>query len=321
MSYTYDSATKDSTGAFLVGELERLDPTLNLPLADVTWQRDILLREDVTMADEASSFTRTDFAAMGGLGAGGKSWLGKNSTAVQGINVDIAKIANPLVLWGQEVSYTLPELESAIKMGRPIDTQKIAGLNLKFQMDIDEQVYVGDKQLGVKGMFNSDTLIVPVNVVNGVGGTPQWSTKTPLEILKDIQECEQAAYAATGYSLAPTELRVSPTQFMQLLQPLTIGGTSYNSILAYAQENAVCMAKHGVKLNIQGVKWLATAGVGLTSRMVAYRNEYDRVRFPLVPLQRTAVTNVGITQAVTYFGKLGVTEIVYAECFSYRDLL
>ena len=45
---TYDQATVDSTGAFLVNELERLDPMMHEPLASVTWQRDIDLREDVT---------------------------------------------------------------------------------------------------------------------------------------------------------------------------------------------------------------------------------------------------------------------------------
>jgi hypothetical protein len=38
---TYDQMTIDSTGAFLVGQLERLDQTLNEPLVEFTWSRDI----------------------------------------------------------------------------------------------------------------------------------------------------------------------------------------------------------------------------------------------------------------------------------------
>ena len=62
---TFDSEfsyTRDSTGAFLIGELERLDQTLHDPLVAVTWGRDIDLREDVTIADEVSSFTNSTFA-------------------------------------------------------------------------------------------------------------------------------------------------------------------------------------------------------------------------------------------------------------------
>ena len=49
---TFDQATVDSSGAFLIGELERLDQTLNLPLVGYTWTRDIQLREDVSIADD-----------------------------------------------------------------------------------------------------------------------------------------------------------------------------------------------------------------------------------------------------------------------------
>ena len=44
MPMTFDQATVDGTGAFLVHELERLDQTLNLPLVNFTWSRDIQLR-------------------------------------------------------------------------------------------------------------------------------------------------------------------------------------------------------------------------------------------------------------------------------------
>ncbi|MDG3554300.1 hypothetical protein NXF50_29320, partial [Klebsiella pneumoniae] len=50
MPMTFDQATVDGTGAFLVHELERLDQTLNLPLVNYTWSRDIQLREDVSIA-------------------------------------------------------------------------------------------------------------------------------------------------------------------------------------------------------------------------------------------------------------------------------
>lgn len=63
--FTFDNRTIDSAGAFLVGELERLDQELHMPLASVTWSRDIDLREDVSIADEVSSFTNSTFAAAG----------------------------------------------------------------------------------------------------------------------------------------------------------------------------------------------------------------------------------------------------------------
>jgi small nuclear ribonucleoprotein (snRNP)-like protein len=43
---TFDRRTIDASGAFLIGELEKLDQTVNLPLQEVTWQRDIDLRDE-----------------------------------------------------------------------------------------------------------------------------------------------------------------------------------------------------------------------------------------------------------------------------------
>src|ERR1700677_4477723 len=134
---TFDNFTIDSTGAFLIGELERLDQTLHDPLVAVTWSRDIDLREDVTMADEESSFTNSSFAAPGGIIPGGKNWISKDANAIAGVALDIGKTIHPLYLWGMEVKYTLPELASAEKLGRPIDAQKYDGMKLKYQMDID----------------------------------------------------------------------------------------------------------------------------------------------------------------------------------------
>jgi hypothetical protein len=80
------------------------------------------------------------------------------------------------------------------------------------------------------------------------------------------------------------------------------------------------------KLNIFPMKWLAGAGVGGTlgtagtvDRMIAYTKEKDRVRFPMTLLQRTPVQYDSIYHKSTYFGRLGVLEIVYPETIAYRD--
>ena len=119
---THDGRTVDSTGAFLVGELERLDQTLHMPLVAVTWSRDINLREDVSVADEVSSFTLSTFASQGNLGAGngirnGKAWIGKATDQIGGVSVDIGKYPQPLTPWGLEVKFSILELESAAKAG------------------------------------------------------------------------------------------------------------------------------------------------------------------------------------------------------------
>ncbi len=111
---TFDQRIVDGTGAFLVGELERLDQTLNLPLVGYTYSRDVQFREDVSIADDISSWTNTSFGAAGsGANPNGKNWIGKDSTAIAGVNVNIDKDGNPLSLWGMELGWTVIELQAA----------------------------------------------------------------------------------------------------------------------------------------------------------------------------------------------------------------
>ncbi|WP_336844345.1 DUF2184 domain-containing protein [Providencia rettgeri] len=309
---TFDQRTIDSAGAFLVGELERLDQTINLPLVQYTWSRDIQLREDVSIADDISSFTRTGFAAAGsGANPNGKNWVGKDSTALAGVNVDIKKDGFPLQLWGMELGWTIVELEAARQVGRPIDTQKHDGMTLKWQMDTDEQVYIGDTGMGVKGLLNLDN----VTLNNAV---KTWAQSSPDEIRESINKVLSDAWAASAYSMVPRDLLIPPEQFA-LLSSILVSTAGNQSLLTYLQNNTIAYHQNGVPLNIRAAKWLKGRGVGGKDRMVAYTNDKKYVRFPLVPLQSIPVQYRGLYQLVSYYGKLGAVEPVYRETLAYVD--
>lgn len=321
--------TVDSTGAFLVGELERMDPTLHLPLSSVSWSRDIDVRTDVTLADEFSSYTLTNFASAGMLGTGqgirtGKAWMGKNTDQISGVSVDNAKTPSPLTPWGLELRFTVFELESAAKTGRPIDEQKLQALHLKHQMDIDEQAYVGDAVLAQTGLLNSGFVTNVSNVPNGAAASPLWSTKTPAEILADVNAALQSSWSASAFSVMPNRILIPPTQY-GLLSTQIISSAGTTSIMKYLKENNVVTASGNGDIAILPCKWLVGAGVGGTlgvsgpDRMVLYRKEKQYIRFPMVPLQRTPVQFMSIYHMTTYYCRLGVVEVVYPETIAYRD--
>ena len=320
---TYDKRTLDSTGAFYIGELERLDQTLHAPLVSVTWGRDIDLREDVSMGDETSSFTNSTFAAAGGISSSGKNWVGKNSNAIPGVGVDIGKTASPLYLWAMELGYSIPELMSAQQVGRPIDEQKYAGMQLKWQMDVDEMVYIGDTALVKYGLVNSDQVTTGF-VADGAAGETEWTTKTADEILEDVNALLNACWAAAGYAVCPSKLLLPPAQFGYITsQKVSTAGNI--SIMKFLEDNCIALSINGKKLDIKPLKWLVGRGedagspAAATDRMVCYTQDKVRVRFPLVPLQRTPLEFRSIWHMTTYFGKLGVIEVVYPETLYYAD--
>ncbi|HDX8940273.1 TPA: DUF2184 domain-containing protein [Klebsiella michiganensis] len=311
MPMTFDQATVDSSGAFLIHELERLDQTLNLPLTSQTWSRDIQLREDVSIADEISSFTNTTFAAAGTPNANGKNWISPLATAIAGVNVDIEKKGFPLELWGMELGWTVIELNAAAQVGRPIDTQKYDGMQLKWNMDTDEQVYIGDAAKGAKGLLNLSQ-VTPTNA------TKTWATSTADEIRDSINQVLSNAWARSAYSKVPEDLLIPPEQYSFIASTI-VSSAGNQSLLTYLETNTIAYHQNGKPLNIRPVKWMKGRGVGGTDRMVAYTNDKKFVRFPMVPLQSVPIQYRGLYQLVTYYGKLGAVEPVYPETLNYMD--
>lgn len=311
MPMTFDQATVDSSGAFLIHELERLDQTLNLPLTSQTWSRDIQLREDVSIADEISSFTNTTFAAAGTPNANGKNWISPLATAIAGVNVDIEKKGFPLELWGMELGWTVIELNAAAQVGRPIDTQKYDGMQLKWNMDTDEQVYIGDAAKGAKGLLNLSQ-VTPTNA------TKTWAISTADEIRASINQVLSNAWARSAYSKVPEDLLIPPEQYSFIASTI-VSSAGNQSLLTYLETNTIAYHQNGKPLNIRPVKWMKGRGVGGTDRIVAYTNDKKFVRFPMVPLQSVPIQYRGLYQLVTYYGKLGAVEPVYPETLNYMD--
>ncbi|MCL1939543.1 MAG: DUF2184 domain-containing protein [Desulfovibrionaceae bacterium] len=306
---TYDQRTIDSTGAFFVGELERFDKTLHEPLSSQTWGRDIDLRTDVSIGDETTSFSRTDFAAAGSPNPNGKNFLSDTATDIPGIEVDVNKIPSPLYLWGMQLGFSIIELEKAQQVGRPLEQQKMAGLKLKYNMDIDEMVYVGDTAVGKTGLINNPA--IPVMNVSGAWGN------NPEVILETVNDILNAAWKSSGYTLCPTHLLLPPRQYTLLNQPVTSAGS--RSILDYVSKDCMANGINGKPLDINPLKWLDKRGTGQTGRAVAYTKGEQYVRFPLVPINHTPVQYRGLHHITTYYAKLGVVEFVYPETVAYAD--
>ncbi|MGK2829236.1 DUF2184 domain-containing protein [Ralstonia pseudosolanacearum] len=320
---TFDQATVDSTGAFLIGQLERLDPTLNEPLVEFTWSRDVDIRADVSPADEIASFTNSAFAVAGGMTPAGINWISNEGNAIAGPSVDIGKTGQAMRLWGQEVKYTVPELVKAQALGMPIDAQKVEAMNLKRNMDLDQIVYIGDSVLGFAGMINA-AAVNTSNVPNGASGLSNWTKKTPDEILTDVNEILTTTWANGGWKVLPNRLLLPPAQY-GYIAAAKVSNAGNVSILTYILENNIS-TKSGVKLEILPLKWLIGMGAGGTQgqlgtvdRMVAYNRDKKYVQYPMTELLRTPLEYRSLFQITTYWARFGQLEWRYSNTASYRD--
>ena len=291
--------TRDSTLAYFVNQLENLDKRIYEPLAAVSWGRDIKLRPGITMSDESTSFIRSAFAAVGSLdnpatasSGGNIPWISAETDAIPGVSVNGQKIVLPLRLAAREVSYTSVELNRSQLTGQPIDVQKINALNLLYNMNIDQMVYIGSGDVGATGLLNNAGITSSIVPAGATGGTT-WVTKTADEILADVNALLEATWAAAAYAVCPGKLLLPPFQFSYISsQKVSTAGNV--SILKFLKENSIALQINGSELDIQPVKWLPGIGSGGDDRMVAYTNDEGRVRYPMVPIRRETAYYKGI---------------------------
>ena len=301
-----------STGAFLTGELEKLDQTLYAPYSDFTWTRDMPLRNDVTIADEVTSFILQNFAfGFGGTGAGTKSWIKGMSTTPAQTSVSASKVTSPVTPWGMEVAYDIFELQKAMQVGRPIDVQKYDAMKLKHQYDIEQMVYLGDAEVGVKGLLNNDAVVAKQNI----GTLADADADKCRDFFNTVLE---AAWKATSYIRCPNRILIPPALYAKLASsPLP---NTDKSLLEWIKVNNLA-ASLGNGVQILPCRMLADSSINSgKGRVVAYTMERDVVRFPLVQLQAMPVQYRSYQQVVPYYGALGAVEFVRPEMIYYGDM-
>ena len=150
---------------------------------------------------------------------------------------------------------------------------------------IEQTTFFGDDSVGFRGFLNYDGIIV-TNAENGAAGTPEWSTKTGQEMVKDVQD------AMTYQWETSRGLFVADTVFLPLAQYSLLSNTpmalssqasTFVSALGYLKANNLCNQIRGKELEIVPIRYLKDAGVGGTDRMVLQdRNKRNQgMPFPL----------------------------------------
>lgn len=321
--FTRGFRTKDSALAYYVNQLENLDKRLYMPLTSVTWGRDIKLRPGISMSDESTSFIQSAFAAGGtqsnanGSNGGNMPWISPETTTIPGVSIDGQKTVLPLRLLGREISFTSVELDRSQRLGTPIDAQKTDALNILYQMNTDQMVYIGSTDVGATGLLNSSS-VTAGSVAAGASGQTEWVDKTPDEMLADVNSLIESCWQAAAYAVCPGELRLPPFQF-SYISSQKVSSAGNMSILKFLKENSIANEINGKELNIQPIKWLTGRGAAGADRMMVYTNEENRVRFPMVPIRRETAYYLGIRFFAPYIWAFGELEIPYPETIQYAD--
>lgn len=279
--------------AFLVGELEKIDPKLLEPLTSFTYPRDITLKNGGGWVQYASTVD-IDYGTTGGNEFGIQA---PSATEISRIQANFNKDVYKVVTFMQTYSVGFVNNQLVQQAGRSLEEIFDKGIKLTYNKALDKNLYTGFELYGTTGLTNNTNVETYEVENNAAGDATHWESKTADEILADINGLINVVWENSEYSLDGliNHILVPPVQF-GLLVTKKVSEAGNVSVLEYVLKNNLA-AQQGVDLKIFPCRWCKGAGTGSSDLMIGYNDGERYINVDVtVPLQR-AMTAPNISNA------------------------
>ncbi|MEY4838684.1 MAG: hypothetical protein RLZZ475_2543 [Pseudomonadota bacterium] len=224
-------------------------------------------------------------------------------------------------LAGIGYEWNTQELQRAAKLGRSLSADKAQGA----VQSADRFIYgiamtgaspSGASEKGWTGFVNNGSAPSAQVANDGTSSSRLWSAKTADQILRDINAAITAVETGTGETHIANTLAL-PTSAYNYIASTPRASGSDMTILQYLQANNTA----GESLVIKKSRALETAGTGSTTRMVAYDNNPQVLKFHLPgphtflpPFQKSSMV-----YEVAGIMNVGGCEVRLPKAICYRD--
>lgn len=195
---------------------------------------------------------------------------------------------------------------------------------------VETSIIFGYKPLNFLPWINYPGIPVLVAAA-GAGGSTAWAGKTPVEIVKDINNSLQAMWTASRTLFKPTELWIPLDQYGILaMTPMVLGNVGgitgsggvplAVTILEYVTRNNVMTRITGKELTFHPSRYLSEAGSGGTARMVIMDRKRDNQCLPF-PMPYMLSQPIPVPLAAQWFAeqKFGSFHVRQKGSMSYVD--
>ncbi len=232
----------------------------------------------------------------------------------------MSQFNKPYHLAGVGYEWNTQELQRAAKLGRSLSSDKAAAAKMAadrfiYTIAMNGQTPAGVAEKGGTGFINNASAPSAQVANDGTGPSRLWSAKTPDLILRDINEALTAVETGTGETMVADTL-VLPTSRYNYIATTRVGDTNA-TILSFLLANNVA----GEGLTILKSRALETAGTSTSTRMIAYANNSQVLKFHLPgphqflpPFQKSSMT-----YEVGGIMNVGGVEVRLPKAIVYRD--
>lgn len=306
-------------GAFLVSELEKRDTLIRKPLTAFTYPRDIVIQTGGGWVDYVSAMS-VAYGITGG--AQGSPVTAGAANGIPVVQTSVDKGVYKAHTFATALRVMFQDMQRANYIGRSLDNMLQDGVRMVYDKHMDANTYVGIEEYGTTGLINNPNATETTAAATGTESGTTWASKTPQQILNDINTALTAVWAANGYdeTAIPNHILIPYEQYTYILNTM-VTDLATETIMDFVLKNNIA-AKNGGSLFIGATRWCKGAGTGSKDRMVVYVNHERFVKEDeLVPLSRImSQPNVAhVCYDTAYMANISEVQLFYPTSILYVD--
>ncbi|MER8532108.1 DUF2184 domain-containing protein [Mesorhizobium sp. M1005] len=259
--------------SFLIRQASLIEPTVYaIRYQDIQYPS--LVPVDTSAPEWIQSVT---YFSMDSVGQA--QWFNGNAHDVPKVEMTREKFETTVSMAAIGYGYNLEELGTAQLLGMNLSADKASAARRVAEEKIDSVAFIGDTGKGFLGLVNSTTPTATTAPADGTGSATTFASKTPDQILRDINGQLTGIFTGTlGAEIADTLLL--PYSVLLDISTRRIDAVNQTTILEWVMKNNIYTLVTGQPLTIRGVfGYLDTSGAGGTKRMVAYRRSPEVLKF------------------------------------------
>lgn len=197
--------------------------------------------------------------------AGKAKWINTGAKDLPRVDIGGKETLRPVHWAGNSFAYNIGEIASAQFTGVPLEQMKADASRRAHEELLNQTSWFGNADNGLVGFFSADTGIPQAAAPNGVSTSPLWSSKTPDEIVADVNKIFSDPVENTLEKERPTHLGL-PTAQYNLLGNTRMTDTG-ETLWSYLMKNSPWITGPD---SIVSIPELKNAISGTTDAMIAW---------------------------------------------------
>lgn len=272
---------------------------------DVQYQ-DLLAREMFPTSDEAGAHaTSITYRTYDRVGMA--KIISNYAKDLPRADVTGKETTSPVRVIGLSFGYNIAEITSSNATGKSLEQRRANAVQRGTEETIDKIAWFGDSAHGLPGFLTNPN--VPNGAVApGAGGTTEWTSKTPREILDDVNDLFASVFETTLQKERADTLMLPTAQWSHIVTTPRSDSTE-TTIINYIVQNSPYLNSVA---DVKPVPEMKGAGTGGTDLMVAYTRSPDKLTLEVpLELQFLAAQERGLEVEVPSWAKVGGVIIYY----------